>query len=251
MKVRFPEEAVPGAILDSVPPGLGGEDFGGSVCGAKDGKLYLQAGKTGFWNVEVVGLESVRKLEGGALTVSESDVHRAAQFKGQYAQETAGTKSLSCRKKTPAFTGEFGQGLCRSGNRRIHEAGRLRRAMRGQLGRCAALPRLASRGCDAVGEWGGGPRISLRPRGHGRLPARDRPEGGSEAGGTGGGGPAALDRSAERQATAVLYRPKSDEKAPKVFYSGIVGMGTPSRTSLCLPMLRSRSRSMLWEEVRR
>ena len=60
MKIKWPEKAVPGAVIDDVPPGMGGEDFGGSICYARDGKLYVQAGKTGFWNLEVVGLDTVQ-----------------------------------------------------------------------------------------------------------------------------------------------------------------------------------------------
>ena len=43
---------------------MGGEDFGGSICYAKDKNLYLQAGKTAFWNVQVVGLDSVKEIKG-------------------------------------------------------------------------------------------------------------------------------------------------------------------------------------------
>ena len=65
MKVRWPEKAVPGAPSDDCPCGMGGEDFGGSIACTKQGKLYLQAGKTGFWNVEVTGLDQVRSLAAG------------------------------------------------------------------------------------------------------------------------------------------------------------------------------------------
>jgi hypothetical protein len=107
MKIAWPEKAVPGAILDNVPPGMGGEDFGGSIALAQDGKLYLQAGKTGFWNIEVIGLDTVQALQGGKLTISAGDIKTAAQFKADYLQETAGMKRLEMAKKTVAFSGDL------------------------------------------------------------------------------------------------------------------------------------------------
>ena len=68
LKVRWPEKAVPGVRMDDCPCGCGGEDFGGSVACTKEGKLYLQAGKTGFWNVEVTGLDQVRAMPGGGIS---------------------------------------------------------------------------------------------------------------------------------------------------------------------------------------
>ena len=107
MKMAFPEIAQPGAILDNAPCGMGGEDFGGSICLAEDGKLYLQAGKTGFWNIEVIGLDSVQALKGGKLDISESDVNTAARFKADSLQETAGKKRLDVAKKTVTFSGDL------------------------------------------------------------------------------------------------------------------------------------------------
>ena len=48
-------------------PGMGGEDFGGSLTQAADGQVCLQACKTALWNVKVVGLDasaSVRSCQG-------------------------------------------------------------------------------------------------------------------------------------------------------------------------------------------
>jgi len=108
MKIEYPEQAIPGASLDNCPPGMGGEDFGGSITLAKDGKLYLQAGKTAFWNIEVVGLETVKALKGGTIQVTAEDVQKAPSFKGQY--QTGGTtavQALTARKMTPTFTGDL------------------------------------------------------------------------------------------------------------------------------------------------
>ena len=41
---------------------MGGEDFGGTITLADDGKLYIQAGKTAYWNLEVTGLDTVRAI---------------------------------------------------------------------------------------------------------------------------------------------------------------------------------------------
>ena len=74
LKVRWPQQAVPGVRMDQCPCGAGGEDFGGSIACTKEGKLYLQAGKTGFWNVEVTGLDQVQAMPGSRISISASDV---------------------------------------------------------------------------------------------------------------------------------------------------------------------------------
>jgi hypothetical protein len=87
---------------------MGGEDFGGSITLAKDGKLYLQAGKTAFWNIEVVGLETVKALKGGTIQVTAEDVQKAPSFKGQYQTGgTTGAQAMTAGKMTPTFTGDL------------------------------------------------------------------------------------------------------------------------------------------------
>jgi hypothetical protein len=107
LKVKFPEHAVPGAVLDDAPPGMGGEDFGGSLAQGTDGRVYIQAGKTALWNVEVVGLDSVRPLPGsdGRITIGGADVARAAKLREQLMQEAVGLQRLTVKKMTPSFTG--------------------------------------------------------------------------------------------------------------------------------------------------
>ena len=107
MRFNWPEAAVPGAVMDSVPCGMGGEDFGGSVSATRDGRLFLQAGKTGFWNVEVVGLDTIKKLGSGKMSVTDKEVAQARSFREQYLQEAAGRKSLAVAKLTPRFTGDM------------------------------------------------------------------------------------------------------------------------------------------------
>ena len=107
MKIVWPEKALPGAVMDNTPCGMGGEDFGGSIAATKDGRLFLQAGKTGFWNVEVVGTETATALKGGKLSMSEKDVAEAVRFREMHLQETAGKKTMTVKKLTPAFTGDL------------------------------------------------------------------------------------------------------------------------------------------------
>ena len=110
MLVQWPEKAVPGAVLDSVPPGLGGEDFGGSICLGTDGKLYVQAGKTGFWNVEVIGLDAVQAIKGDApIAISNEDITQAKALREHYLQGATGTQRVAVKKLTPKFTGNLEQ----------------------------------------------------------------------------------------------------------------------------------------------
>lgn len=93
MLVQWPEKPKPGAIMDNCPPGLGGEDFGGSLTQGEDGKVYIQAGKTALWNLAVVGLDTVQRLDlDQTIAITEADTKRAAAMQAEYAQEAAGTK---------------------------------------------------------------------------------------------------------------------------------------------------------------
>lgn len=71
--------------MTHTPPGLGGEDFGGSIAYGKDGKLYIQSGKTAFWNLEVTGLDTVRALPGGSLTLTAPEAAQAEALRGKRA----------------------------------------------------------------------------------------------------------------------------------------------------------------------
>ncbi len=109
LKVVWPESAQPGANLDNVPPGMGGEDFGGSITLARDGKLYLQAGKTAFWDLEVVGLETVKALPLGSVTIDAADLPLAGKMREDYLQAEAAIQPLVVKKRTPNFTGNLDQ----------------------------------------------------------------------------------------------------------------------------------------------
>ena len=107
LKVQWPAEAVPGAVMDNCPCGAGGEDFGGSTACTKDGRLFVQAGKTAFWNIEVAGLDRVQTLKGGKVKITEADVRKARAIRGEALQAAVGTRKVAVRKMTPALTGDF------------------------------------------------------------------------------------------------------------------------------------------------
>ena len=107
MKVQWPDPAAPGAIMDNTPPGMGAEDFGGSIAASKDGQLYVQAGKTAFINLKVVGLDTVKKLGAGRLTVSEDDLRLAAGFREKLLQAAVGTRQALASKKAVTFSGDL------------------------------------------------------------------------------------------------------------------------------------------------
>ncbi len=105
LKVRWPEKAVPGVRMDDCPSGCGGEDFGGSIACTKQGTLYLQAGKTAFWNVEVTGLDQVRAMRGSGISISAADVKTAQAFHDDYQQAAVGKVHATIKKMTPKLTG--------------------------------------------------------------------------------------------------------------------------------------------------
>ena len=107
LKIRWPQSAVPGAIMDNVPPGMGAEDFGGSIAVTDKGELYLQAGKTAYINMKVVGLDTVKRLPGGSLAVSQADLATARQIREKMLQQSVGAAVATARKKTVAFTGDL------------------------------------------------------------------------------------------------------------------------------------------------
>ena len=89
------------------PPGCGGEDFGGSVTQAKDGRVYLQAGKTAVWNVELSNLDKVRVIGSGSVTLTPKDQSLArAEFEKQ-SQQAVGTLACEVVRLTPRLTGNL------------------------------------------------------------------------------------------------------------------------------------------------
>ncbi len=109
MKVKWPDQATPGADMTRTPPGMGGEDFGGNIALGKDGKLAVQAGKTAFWNLEVTGLDRVQALVGASVKVSDADTAKARGFREQQLQAAVGARRLTAKKLTPKFSGDLEQ----------------------------------------------------------------------------------------------------------------------------------------------
>jgi hypothetical protein len=109
MKAAWPARAEPGAVLDHSPPGQGGEDFGGSVTLGRDGKLYVQAGKTAFWNVEVTGLDSVRELQGATIHFNDADAKQAVALRDERLTGSAhkAAKQMAIKHASPAFSGDL------------------------------------------------------------------------------------------------------------------------------------------------
>lgn len=240
MKMAFPEQAVPGAILDNVPPGMGGEDFGGSIAATPDGQLYLQAGKTAFWNVRVVGLDSVKRLEparrGGLpgilgrtesrrITITEPELAQARALREKYLQQAVGTRRITVKRLTPTFTGDFNKDL--KGAETVSYKKQDDAAVRTAAAWDDANLYLAWDVKDST-PWANG---------------AEAPEFLYASGDTVdfqlGTDPAADPKRAEAVLgdlrlsigplkgvpTAVLFRPKATEKAPKKFYSGVVRDG--------------------------
>ena len=227
MRMSFPGEARPGAILDRCPPGMGGEDFGGSIAATAEGQLYLQAGKTAFWNVRVVGLETVRRLPDGKVSVAPDDLAKAREFRVQYLQEAVGTKRLAARKLTPNLTGDLNKDFRDAGLPVTEYSKQPDAAVRSAVAWDDAHLYLAWEVRDAT-PWVNGAEAPEFLYAHGdtvdfQLATDPKAKAGrSEAAlgdlrlsiGPFGGKP-----------TAVLYRPKAEAKAPKTFYSGVVRDG--------------------------
>jgi hypothetical protein len=222
MKWSWPEKAVAGVTMDNCPPGLGGEDFGGSAQQADDGKLYLQAGKTGLWNIEVTGLDTVKAIRGSRLTVKEKDIRTAQGFRERSLQETVGKVTVTVKRQTPAFTGNLdadfkgAQILCY----KKQDAAAVRTA-------AAWDDRNLYLGWDVTDNtpWvnGAGEAAALYVGGDtvdfqlGTNPKADKDRGEAVA------GDLRLSIGAFRgKPTAVLYRRASDAKKPRTFSSGVV-----------------------------
>jgi hypothetical protein len=106
MKIKWPEAAVPGANLNRIPPGMGAEDFGGSVIRTTDGKVYVQAGKTAFIDIRLEGLETIRDLASGKIDFSAEDVVRAGEFQAKYLAAVDSGKRAAFPMREVAFTGD-------------------------------------------------------------------------------------------------------------------------------------------------
>ena len=218
MKIKWPGEAVPGANMSTAPPGMGAEDFGGSVIRANDGAVYVQAGKTAFINCKVTGLDTVKILASGSLRIAPADVLAAQQFKVKYLRVSDSKKIAQVKRKSVAFTGRpnedfgtqpisFGSDFAGIQTWFAHDAENLYLAW--QVNDQTPWVNGAT-GFENM--YAGGDTVDFQL---GTDPGADKNR--SEA----ARGDLRLSIGLLRgKNTAVLYRKVSDQKAPKTFYSG-------------------------------
>lgn len=219
MKIKWPEEAVPGANMNTVPPGMGAEDFGGSITRANDGTLYIQAGKTAFINCRVSGLDTVKPLGSGALTISPDDTQKAQQFKVKYLTEVDSAKSITVKRRTVTFTGDPSKDF----DAKSVVFGRENARVNALLAHDDDTLYLACWVADATPWLNGATSFeNLYACGDtvdfqlGVDPAADKKR--KEA--TKGDLRLSFGQLGGKN-VAVLYRKVSDEKAPRIFYSGV------------------------------
>jgi len=218
MKIKWPDEAIPGANINTTPPGMGAEDFGGSIILADDGTMYVQAGKTAFINNRVSGLDSVRVLGKGKVKISARDTLTAQEFKVKYLSVGDSEKRHALKKKSVVFTDNPNRDF---GDKGIGYGDELNR-----IGTCMAYDdenlymtwQVSDKTPWVNGSTGfenlyaGGDTVDLQI---GTDPVADKKRNGAVKGD--------LRLSIgqfQGKDTAVLYRKISDEKAPKTFYSG-------------------------------
>ncbi len=106
MRIRWPEESIPGANLNDIPPGMGAEDFGGSIIHAADGHIYIQCGKTAFINARLDGLETAKEIPGGSLAIGNAEIVQAGQFKAKYLSVGESLAEVKAARREIAFTGD-------------------------------------------------------------------------------------------------------------------------------------------------
>jgi hypothetical protein len=105
---RFPEKAVPGADMTDCPSGGGGEDFGGYITVAKDGKVYAQSGHSSYWLLEVKGWDKVIRLPKSKVAITEADIPAAAKIREELLQAVSEQKSrVTVKALSPKFTGNL------------------------------------------------------------------------------------------------------------------------------------------------
>ena len=110
---KWPADTTPGSDMTDVPPGCGGEDFGGSVTQASDpsagsghgGRVFVQGGKNGIWNLELTGLDQAVALPGGKLTLAPEDTKRALALRDDALQTAAAGAKLVVKRATTPLTG--------------------------------------------------------------------------------------------------------------------------------------------------
>jgi hypothetical protein len=104
---HWPADATPGVDMTNLPPGCGGEDFGGSATQATDGKVYVQAGKMAIWNLALTGLEGTVAIPGGRFTLTEAETKQALALREASLQAANAGAKTTAKRVTVAFTGNL------------------------------------------------------------------------------------------------------------------------------------------------
>ena len=222
MKVQWPDKAVPGVDMSRCPPGMGGEDFGGSIAQGAGGRLYLQAGKTAFWNLEVTGLDTVEEIAGATLVVAPGDVARAQAVHDQQLQSATGLRRMTVPQAAPGFTGNLARDF---GSAHIVQY---------EKGKESVVRSAAA--WDNATLYLGWDVSDKTPWVNGAEQPENLYIGGDTVDfqlGTAAGADPKRDKAVlhdlrlsignwKGAATAVLYRPVAEQKHPKIFGSGVV-----------------------------
>ena len=107
MRWQWPAKAQVGADMTRCPPGSGGEDFGGSLTQATDGKVHLQSGKSAVWNLELGNLDRVQTVGAGSVTLRPEEQSLArAEFERQN-QVAVGGRACEAPRLTPVMSGNL------------------------------------------------------------------------------------------------------------------------------------------------
>ena len=62
---------------------------GGSLTQATDGKVYIQAGKAGLWNLSLSGLDKTVAIPGGSVSITDAETKLSLALREQSLQEAA------------------------------------------------------------------------------------------------------------------------------------------------------------------
>ncbi len=217
----WPAKPLPGTDMTNLPAGSGGEDFGGSLTQAKDGKVYIQAGKAGAWNVLLNGLEKTVVIPGGAITISDDDTRKALAMREQALQVSAGGR-LAVREISVKFSGNFDRDFAtcdRVSYQKTDEA-----AVKSALAYDDINLYAGWQVKDAT-PWINGAQDISQMYSCGDtvdLQLATDPKADPKRGGAAKGDLRVSIGNLNGKPTAVLYRFKSDEKKPRTFSSGVV-----------------------------
>lgn len=97
----WPTKPEYGARMNGAPSGGGGEDFGGYVTVAEDGKVYAQSGHTAFWNLEMTGFEKTKRLAVQHISISKDDFAKAATIAAKMDTKKNEKKVYELKRQTP------------------------------------------------------------------------------------------------------------------------------------------------------